>query len=169
MIQPIKNTTARIVQDFTPKAYKPCQLPTATRPFAIFDNEKVDMFVRNKELAIPRLAKMVDDAKTEEEKTECIFIADQMAEAGTKNMGSMYYRMSKFNDDKSPNVQTFLSGFYRKTLNPDAFGPLVKTMMDNIKTPHKNISYDPNEEVGGAVIEYIRDAFQKQFKNNKVD
>ena len=42
-------------------------------------------------------------------------------------------------------------------------------MMDNVKNPHKNISYDPNEEVGGAVIEYLRDAFQKQFKNNKVD
>ena len=32
-------------------------------------------------------------------------------------------RSVTFNDDKSPNVQTFLSGFYRKTLNPDAFGP----------------------------------------------
>ena len=92
-----------------------------------------------------------------------------MAENGTKNMGALYHRMSKFNNDKSPNVQTFLSGFYRKTLNPDAFGPLVKTMMDSVKNPHKNISYDPNEEVGGAVIEYLRDAFQKQFKNNKVD
>ena len=164
MIQPIRYTTERIVKEFTPKAYKPCEMPTATRPFALFDQDKIDCFVRNKEMAIPRLARLVDNAKSEEEKTECIFIADQMAEAGTKNMGSLYYRMSKFNDDKSPNIQTFLSGFYRKTLNPDAFGPLVKTMMDNVKTPHKNISYDPNEEVGGAVIEYIRDAFQKQFK-----
>jgi len=88
-----------------------------------------------------------------------------VAEVGTKNMDKMYYRMSRFNDDKSPNIQTFLSGFYRKTLNPDAFGPLVKTMFDNIKNPHKDISYDPNEEVGGAVIEYIRDAFQQSLKN----
>ncbi len=165
MIQPLRYTTERIVKEFTPKVYKPCELPTKTRPFAIFDNNKVDSFVRNKELAIPRLAKLVENAKTEEEKTECIFIADQMAEVGTKNMDKMYYRMSRFNEDKSPNIQTFLSGFYRKTLNPDAFGPLVKTMFDNIKQPHKDISYDPNEEVGGAVSEYIRDAFQQSLKN----
>lgn len=167
MIQSTRYTAERIVKEFMPKTYKPCELPTATRPFALFDNNKIDCFVRNKEMAIPRLASLISNAKTEAEKTECIFIADQMAENGTKNMGALYRRMSKFNNDKSPNVQTFLSGFYRKTLNPDAFGPLVKTMMDNVKTPHKNISYDPNEEVGGAVIEYLRDAFQKQFKNNK--
>jgi len=71
MIQPLRYTTERIVKEFTPRVYKPCELPTKTRPFAIFDNDKVDSFVRNKELAIPRLAKLVENAKTEEEKTEC--------------------------------------------------------------------------------------------------
>ena len=33
-------------------------------------------------------------------------------------------------------------------------------MMDNIKNPPKNASFDPNEEVGGAVLEYLRDAFK---------
>ena len=83
MIQSTRYTAERIVKEFMPKTYKPCELPTATRPFALFDNDKIDCFVRNKEMAIPRLAKLIDNAKSEEDKTECIFIADQMTEAGT--------------------------------------------------------------------------------------
>lgn len=161
--QPISFTPNQIAKNFITKTYKQCELPTKARPYAIFDDERIDTFVKSREAGVPLIAKLADNAKTEAEKTECIFIADQMAEAGVKGMDKLYYNFSRFNGDKSPNVQTFLSGFYRKTLNPDGFGPLVKTMMDNINSPHRNLSYDPNEEVGGAVIEYIRDAFQKSL------
>lgn len=167
MIKPISMTVEQITKNFITKSYKPCELPTKNRPYALFDNEKVDSFVKNKELAIPKLIRLIDNAKTEAEKTECIYIADQMVDAGTKKMSALFPKFSKFNEDKSPNVQTFLAGFYRKTLNPDGFAPLVKIMMDNIKNPHKHASFDPNEEVGGAVLEYMRDAFKKNLVENK--
>jgi len=163
MIKPISMTTDQIVKNFITKSYKPCELPTKTRPYTLFDNKKVDSFVKNRELAIPKLGRLIDNAQTEAEKTECAFIADQMAEVGTKGMDLLYPKLSKFNNEKSPNVQTFLSGFYRKTLNPDGFAPLVKMMMDNINNPPKDSSFDPNEEVGGAVLEYLRDAFKKNL------
>lgn len=163
--QAVRFSPEQITKNFITKSYKPCELPTKARPYAVFDNDRVDTFVKSGELGVPVLAKLANKANTEAEKTEVIFIADQMAEAGVKGMGNLYYNFSRFNNDKSPNVQTFLSGFYRKTLNPDGFGPLVKMMMDNIKEPHKNLSYDPNEEVGGAVVEYLRDAFQKSLKS----
>ena len=166
MIQPIRYTTERIVKEFTPKAYKPCEMPTATRPFALFDQDKIDCFVRNKEMAIPRLARLVDNAKSEEEKTEGIFIADQMAEAKVKGISNLYYQgFSRFNNSRSANVQTFLAGVYRKTLNPDAFAPLVNMLMQNIKEPPK-ANFDPNEEIGGAILEYTREAFKDSRKNN---
>ena len=145
--------------------YKKTQLPTSTRPYSIFDQDKVDVFVKNGKRAVPKLTKMLQNAKTEEEIVEGLYIADRMIDSGVKDMGNLYYpAFSRFNNSRSANVQTFLSGVYRKTLNPDAFGPLVKMMCDNFKNPPK-ASFDPNEEVGGAVIEYLRDAV-KQSKNN---
>ncbi|MBR1943604.1 hypothetical protein IJ843_07715 [bacterium] len=146
--------------------YKKAEMPTKNRPYCIFDQNKVDVFVKNGERAVPKLTKMLQKAKTEDEIVEGLYIADRMIDGGVKNMGNLYYpAFSRFNDSRSANVQTFLSGVYRKTLNPDAFGPLVKMMCDNFKDPPK-ANFDPNEEVGGAVIEYLRDAV-KQSKNNK--
>ena len=146
--------------------YKKAQMPTANRPYSIFDQEKVDVFVKNGQRAVPKLTKMLQNAKTEDEIVEGLYIADRMIDSGVKNMGNLYYSaFSRFNDSRSANVQTFLSGVYRKTQNPDAFGPLVKMMCDNFKSPPK-ASFDPNAEVGGAVIQYLRDAL-KQSKSNK--
>lgn len=146
--------------------FKKAQMPTANRPYCIFDMDKVDVFVKNKEKALPKLSNMLQTAKTEDEIVEGLYIADRMIDGGTKGIGNLYYPVfSRFNESRSANVQTFLSGIYRKTLNPDAFGPLVKMMCNNIINPPKS-NFDPNEEVGGAVIEYIRDAV-KQSKSKK--
>ena len=48
-----------------------------------------------------------------------------------------------------------LAGIYRKTLVPDGFGPLVTMFLNNAKKPTQ-IPFDPNEEVGGAILEYLR-------------
>lgn len=147
--------------------YKKPQMPTKDRPYCLFDTDKVDVFVKNKERALPKLTQMLQNAKTEEEITEGLYIADRMIDGGTKGIGNLYYQaFSRFNNSRSANVQTFLSGVYRKTLNPDAFGPLVKMMCDNFINPPKS-NFDPNEEVGGAVIEYIRDAVKQSKTNSK--
>ena len=68
----------------------------------------------------------------------------------------MYPTFSRFNQTKSPNVQTYLAGIYRKTQVPDAFGPLVCMLIQNSINPPKTPQYfDPNEEIGGAILSYL--------------
>jgi hypothetical protein len=137
--------------------FKKPVLATKEKPYCQFDQNKVDLFVNAKEKAIPTLTKMLNEAKTEEEKTEGLFIANQMIAAGTKGMDKMYYgTFSKFNEDRSPNVQSMLSGVYRRILVPDAFGPLMKMLVTNILVPQKDAPFDPNESIGGAILEHIK-------------
>ena len=150
------------------KEDKPFELPkdvefekpvmaTKERPYCTFDNKKVELFVNAKEKAIPAVTEMLQNAKTEEEKCEGLYIADRMIASGTKGMDKMYYgTFSKFNEDRSPNVQSFLSGVYRRILVPDAFGPLVKMLVTNILVPQKDAPFDPNESIGGAILEHIK-------------
>ena len=72
----------------------------------------------------------------------------------------MYPALSRFNDTKSPNIQTFLAGIYRKTQVPDAFGPLVKMLVQNSINPTPNPYFDPNEEIGGAILSYLSDRYR---------
>lgn len=137
--------------------FKKPVLATKEKPYCQFDQNKVDLFVNAKEKAIPALTKMLNEAKTEEDKTEGLFIANQMIAAGTKGMDKMYYgTFSKFNEDRSPNVQSMLSGVYRRILVPDAFGPLMKMLITNILVPQKDAPFDPNESIGGAILEHIK-------------
>ena len=68
---------------------------------------------------------------------------------------------SRFNNTTSPNIQTYLAGIYRKTQVPDAFGPLVKMLIQNSLRPQTS-NFDPNEEIGGAILSYISDRFRNQ-------
>ncbi|MGN0019034.1 MAG: hypothetical protein ACI37S_08345 [Candidatus Gastranaerophilaceae bacterium] len=137
--------------------FKKTVLATKEKPYCQFDMDKVKLFVDAKEKAIPAITEMLNNAKTEEEKTEGLFIANEMIAAGTKGMDKMYYgTFSKFNEDRSPNVQAMLSGVYRRILVPDAFGPLIKMLITNILVPQKDAPFDPNESIGGAIIEHIK-------------
>lgn len=166
-VNKITNNLAKLIL-IDDMGYKKTQMPTKNRPYCIFDDNKVDVFVKNGEKALPKLTNMLQTAQTEEEIVEGLYIADRMIDGGVKDMGKLYYPVfSRFNESKSANVQTFLAGIYRKTLNPDAFGPLVKMMCNNIVNPPKS-NFDPNEEVGGAVIEYVREALKEsKLKSNK--
>ena len=84
-----------------------------------------------------------------------------MIENGTKGVDKMYPALARFNNTKSPYIQTFLAGIYRKTQVPDAFGPLVKMLVQNSIKPQP-APFDPNEEIGGAILEYVRNWSQKQ-------
>ena len=167
-VEKISNGLNQPQKDEFVKEEKPFELPkdvefkkpvlaTKEKPYCQFDQRKVDLFVNAKEKAVPTLTKMLNEAKTEEEKTEGLFIANQMIAAGTKGMDKMYYgTFSKFNEDRSPNVQSMLSGVYRRILVPDAFGPLVKMLVTNILVPPKDAPFDPNESIGGAILEHIK-------------
>jgi len=167
-VEKISNGLNQPTKDEFVKEEKPFELPkdvefkkpvlaTKEKPYCQFDQNKVDLFVNAKEKAVPALTKMLNEAKTEEEKTEGLFIANQMIAAGTKGMDKMYYgTFSKFNEDRSPNVQSMLSGVYRRILVPDAFGPLVKMLVTNILVPPKDAPFDPNESIGGAILEHIK-------------
>lgn len=167
-VEKIGNGLNQPAKDEFVKEEKPFELPkdvefkkpilaTKEKPYCQFDQDKVDLFVNAKEKAIPALTKMLNEAKTEEEKTEGLFIANQMIAAGTKGMDKMYYgTFSKFNEDRSPNVQSMLSGVYRRILVPDAFGPLMKMLVTNILVPQKDAPFDPNESIGGAILEHIK-------------
>ncbi len=156
----VKNTPAEDDKPFElPKdvEFKKPRMATKEKPYCEFDQNKVDLFVNAKEKAIPTLTKMLGEAKTEDEICEGLYIADRMIANGTKGMDKMYYgSFSRFNEDRSPNVQSLLSGVYRRILVPDAFGPLMKMLVTNILVPQKDAPFDPNEAIGGSILEHIK-------------
>ena len=135
------------------------QLPTPTRNYTIVDQNRVNFFVNEGEKALPYLGDRLETSNDEKEVVETLYILDRMLDNGTKGIDKMYHSLSKHNDTNSPNVQTFLAGIYRKTLVPDAFGPLIKMFVNNITNPPKEKPpFDPNEEIGGAILHYITTA-----------
>ncbi len=155
------------VQTYSQATYPPqyicasCQLPTPTRNYAIFDKNEVDYFVKQKEQALPYLTDILAHSNNEAQVTETLYIIDRMLDNGTKGIDKLYPVFSRFNNTDSPNIQTFLAGIYRKTQVPDAFGPLVKMLIQNsMQNQNKNQPFDPNEEIGGAILSYISDRFR---------
>jgi len=99
---------------------------------------------------------------------EALYITDRLIDNGTKGVDKMYPVLAIHNYSQSPNIQTFLAGIYRKTQVPDAFGPLlamlIRNSMKESSSAAKQLSisiystaptFDPNEEIGGAILEYI--------------
>lgn len=138
-----------------------CQLPTKDRNYCVFDKDEVDYFVKQKENALPYLTDILQHSDNEAQVTETLYIMDKMIDNGTKGIDKLYPVFSRFNDTKSPNIQTFLAGIYRKTQVPDAFGPLCKMLIQNSLQPQEQKNaFDPNEEIGGAILSYISDRFR---------
>lgn len=135
-------------------------MPTAKRNYAIFNQERVDYFVKQKENALPFLNDILINSNNEAQVTETLYILDRMIENGTKGIEKMYPSFSRFNNTQSPNIQTFLAGIYRKIQVPDAFGPLVNMLIKNSQKPCQDMVFDPNEEIGGAILSYISDRFK---------
>ena len=131
-------------------------MPTQNRNYCRFDGVKVLYYLQKREDALPLLENTLKS--TDDEKTVCesLYIADRLIENGVKGVDKMYPTFSRFNDTKSPNIQTFLAGIYRKIKVPDAFGPLCKMLIQNsINPPKEPQLFDPNEEIGGAILSYL--------------
>ena len=138
-----------------------CQLPTNNRNYCIFDKNEVDYFVNQKEQALPFLSEILKHSNNEAQLTETLYIIDRMLDNGVKGVDKMYPVFSRFNNTQSPNIQTFLAGIYRKTQVPDAFGPLVTMLIQNsLKPRNPNAPFDPNEEIGGAILSYLSNRFR---------
>lgn len=134
------------------------QLPSAQRNYTLFDQNQINSVVAQREQALPQIKQVLATSQDEKQIVEALYIVDRMLDNEVKGIPAMYPILSKFNDTKSPNIQTFLAGIYRKTQVPDAFGPLVKMLIRNSQnTPRENAkpAFDPNEEIGGAILAYI--------------
>lgn len=135
-------------------------LPSGNRNYIIVSPETVQYFVNCRENALPYLSEILENSDNEAQITETLYILDRMLDNDVKGIDKMYPVLSRFNDTKSPNIQTFLAGIYRKTQVPDAFGPLVKMLIQNSIHPPKS-NFDPNEEIGGAILSYLNPGFRR--------
>lgn len=137
-------------------------LPEGDRNYSIFDQNKVD-FIASQKNALPYLKNILQTSQDEKEIVEALYIIDRMIDKGQKGIPALYPTLAKFNDTKSPNIQAFLAGIYRKTQVPDAFGPLVAMLIKNSNNggiaipPYESSKppFDANEEIGGAILSYI--------------
>lgn len=134
-------------------------LPSPQRNYCLFNEDKVDFFVKQKESALPYIKEILKNSNNEAQITETLYILNRMHDSGTKGIDKMYPLLSRFNNTNSPNIQTFLAGIYRKIQVPDAFGPLVAMLIRNSLNPQP-ACFDANEEVGGAILSYISDRFK---------
>ena len=148
-IQSIINNVYNLVQGVS--------LPNPRRNYAMFDEKRTQELVNSREAALPYIDSFLKTAYTEEQITDGLQVLDKMLDNGVRGIDKMYPTLSRFNDTNSPNIQVMLSGIYRKTLVPDAFGPLNKMLIRQSLTPNSPY-FDPTEETGGAILEYLKNS-----------
>lgn len=137
------------------------QLPLKERNYCVFDSGEVDYFVKCRENSLPYLADILQNSNNEMQITETLYIINKLYDSGVKGIDKLYPVFSRFNNTQSANIQTFLAGIYRKIQVPDAFGPLVKMLIQNSqKNYDSNQTFDPNEEIGGAILSFLSDRFK---------
>lgn len=104
---------------------------------------------------LAQIKSSLENPQSENEVLEDLYELNLMLDEGNKEIADLYPTLSKYNDTNSPNIQTYLAGIYRKTKVPDAFGPLCAMLIRNSINPPKDCPFDPNEEVGGAILDYL--------------
>ena len=129
-------------------------MPTNEYNYCRFDTKAITPIIERGKNALPEIKTNLENAKKEEDVVENLYILDRMLDNRVKEVKELYPTLSKFNQTESPNIQTFLAGIYRKIKVPDAFGPLVAMLIRNSINPPKS-PFDPNEEIGGAVLDYL--------------
>ena len=131
--------------------------PTVSRNYCIFDESYVSSMLNRREEALPEIRASLIAENDESKVVENLYILNRMLDEGVdkSKISALYPELSKYNETKSPNIQTFLAGIYRKTKIPDAFGPLVKMLIQDSLNPPENSNFDPTEEVGGAILDYL--------------
>ena len=130
--------------------------PEITRTHCIF-NDNVYKFLETKNGNLAEIKESLKKPESDDEVVADLFVLNQMLDEGTepKDVWKLYPQLSKYNKTKDSNIQTLLAGVYRKTKIPDAFGPLVVMLIQNAINPPKDANFDPNEEIGGAILDYL--------------
>lgn len=132
--------------------------PDDTRNYCIYNEARVQTLANEGDDVLPYLKEYLQntsDKTNENGVLEALCVIDKLADKNPKSLDKMYPYLSKFNDTNSPDIQVMLSGIYRKILVPDAFGPLCKMLHKQITHPNSKY-FDPTEETGGAILEYLR-------------
>ncbi len=124
--------------------------PNQYRNYCIFDEQRIS---ERKNYEIIKAS--LENPMSEDEVVEDLYILNRMLDEGEKGVETLYPLLSRYNNTKSPNIQTFLAGIYRKIKVPDAFGPLLSMLIQNSINPPSQAGFDPNEEIGGAILEYL--------------
>ena len=122
--------------------------PNQYRNYCVFDETRL-----KSDLGVIKTS--LENPKSEDEVLEDLYALNLMLDRGEKGVDKLYPVLSKYNNTQSPYIQTFLAGIYRKIKVPDAFGPLVSMLIKNSINPPKDCGFDPNEEIGGAILDYI--------------
>ena len=142
------------------------EMPNYQRNYCKFNERRVNEILKDPNNALPEIEKFLLSAKTEEQICESLYVIDRMADKKIKGINNLYPTLSKYNYTTSPNIQVLLAGIYRKTLVPDAYGPLNRMLMQQIFHPTSPY-FDPTEEIGGAILEYNRFyTTNNAYKNN---
>ena len=97
----------------------------------------------------------LENPSSEDEVLEDLYTLNLMLDNGEKDVIKLYPTLSRYNDTNSPNIQTYLAGIYRKIKVPDAYSPLCAMLIRNAINPPKDCNFDPNEEIGGAILDYL--------------
>lgn len=136
--------------------------PDADRNYCLYDKNKVNFLAEKSEETLPYIMRYLQNSNDENGIIEALFVVDKIADDmnakalnGAKKLDKIYPYLSRFNNTDSPEIQVMLSGIYRKILVPDAFGPLCGMFYKQINNPVSKY-FDPKEETGGAILEYIR-------------
>lgn len=130
--------------------------PTQSQNYCLFSDSTLKR-AKNGESELLNIKSELSKPLSEEQVVEDLYILNLMLDNGVNknSVANLYPELSKYNDTKSPNIQTFLAGIYRKTKVPDAFGPLVKMLIQDSINPPQNANFDPTEEIGGAILDYL--------------
>ena len=142
------------------------QMPNSQRNYCVFNEQRVNEILKQADHALPVVDEFLKTAQNEQQVCEALYVLDRMIDNKVKNVDKLYPTLSKYNYTSSPNVQVLLAGIYRKTLIPDAYGPLNRMLAQQIYYPNSPF-FDPTEEIGGAILEYNRSyGVQNIYKNS---
>lgn len=87
-----------------------------------------------------------------------LYLAERLIEAGQAPPKNLYATVSPLNRHPHPLVQIYLAGLYRHLDAPQAFGPMLETLMRDTFTPRNPNTpptWDVAEEVGGTLLQLI--------------
>ena len=139
-------------------------LPNSSRNYCLYNPLRTKELTDAGQDALKLIGDSLKTANNEKQILDALQVIDKMLDNNVKNIDELYPILSRFNNSTSPNIQVMLAGIYRKTLIPDAFGPLINMFYDTNNSPY----FDKSEEIGGAILEYLQNnaELNKAFISN---